>query len=216
MRTVLYGVGINDYEGHVFYTSTRSNMQSYNIWKAMLQRCYCTKLQAKYTTYMGCTVCDEWKYFKAFKLWFDANYVESFQLDKDILVEGNKIYSPETCRFIPDYLNSVLNDCRSSKNNNLPFGVFEDKPNRNRKKNTTYRAVVSNGHGKRLSRTFKTIEEASTWRTETKKQVVKEQAIRAFLDNAIKTDIYLALVRRRFDSEFTGTQTHVTKRPEEN
>jgi viroplasmin and RNaseH domain-containing protein len=62
----------------------------------------------------------------------------------------------------------------------------------------TYRASCSNGYGERIDKTFKTVEEAQAWYSETKKHIVKEQAQRAFLENAIKTDVYLALVRREF------------------
>ena len=43
------------------------------------------------------------------------------QLDKDILYKGNRIYSPETCVFVPSSIN-VLFTHKPIKQNNLPIG----------------------------------------------------------------------------------------------
>lgn len=43
-------------------------------------------------------------------------------LDKDILVLGNKIYSPDTCVMIPNYVNCLLTDTRKSRGS-YPLGV---------------------------------------------------------------------------------------------
>jgi hypothetical protein len=128
-------------------------------------------------------------YFSQFKAWYDENYREGFQLDKDILVPGNKIYSPESCRYVPPYINSLLLDCGASRGE-LPLGI-----DRNR---TAFRAACSNRQGKRVSRNFGTVEDAVAWYKETKKCIVKQQAIHAFLANEIKSDVYLALVQRNF------------------
>lgn len=164
---------------------------------AMMSRCYGSG-NIRQPTYKGCTVIAEWHDFSNFKQWFDENYIEGFHLDKDILVEGNKIYSPDTCRFIPQYLNNLLNTHANARGA-YPTGISAQLPNTvNQKKNITFRASVNNGYGKQISKTFKTVEDASAWYSKTKKQIVKAQAQRAFLENAIKTDIYLALVRREF------------------
>ena len=55
-----------------------------------------------------------------------------------------------------------------------------------------------NGNGIQLKKRFNVLDDAIKWRSETKKRIVKEQATRAFLENSIKTDVYLALVRRNF------------------
>ena len=61
-----------------------------------------------------------------------------------------------------------------------------------------YLASCRSSTGKRLTQTFSTVDAAASWYKQTKKRVIKEQAIQAFLDNAIETDVYLALVRREF------------------
>lgn len=132
------------------------------------------------------------------KKFYDENYKEGFQLDKDILKIGNKIYCQEYCRFVPNYLNSLLIDHGAARGD-LPLGITANKPNiKTRKINTTYRAECSTGYGDHISKTFKRVEEAQKWYSITKKRIVKEQVIRAFLENAIKTDVYLALVRREW------------------
>lgn len=189
----IYGVGINDYDG--FVKINTKLIKSYSIWFSMLTRCYSNKVQERQPTYIGCTVCDEWLYFSKFKKWFDKNYIEGFQLDKDILVEGNKVYSPDTCRFIPAYLNSILTDCKKARSE-LPIGVRITTGAR--RINHTYSAQCSNGYGKRLTKTFKTIDEASSWYSETKKRIVKEQATMALVEGKIELDLYNAFVSRVF------------------
>lgn len=188
------GVGINDYEGDV--RINRIAMKSYGTWKSMLERCYSIVSYKVRPTYIDCLVCDEWLLFSNFKQWFDENYIEGFDLDKDILVEGNKVYSPDTCRFVPHYINSLVLNSRASRCE-MPIGVF--KKLSKGQINPTYTACCRIGTSRnKLSKTFKTIEEASAWYSETKKRIVKEQAQRAFLENAIKTDVYLALISRNF------------------
>lgn len=98
----IYGVGVNDLDAFTRGTKV------YLVWKSMLARCYCDKFQETNQTYIGCSVCDEWKTLSNFKEWFDANYKEGYEIDKDILIKGNKVYSPETCRFIPRRLNKIF------------------------------------------------------------------------------------------------------------
>lgn len=78
-------------------------------WKSMLERCYCPKYLAVTPTYKDCTVCDEWHNYQNFAKWFYNNYpedtTESYHLDKDSIVKGNKLYSPETCTFLTKYDN---------------------------------------------------------------------------------------------------------------
>jgi hypothetical protein len=72
-------------------------------------------------------VSKDWKTLSKFKEWYDNNYVEGWHLDKDILVKGSKLYSPETCCFVPEEINSAL-IAKSSKTG-LPIGVYFKKRN---------------------------------------------------------------------------------------
>lgn len=120
----VYGVGIIGLEKT---TDINGKMlKSYDIWHSMLQRCYDKKLQQKRPTYKECEICKEWLYYKNFKEWFDRNYYsienQRICLDKDILIKGNKIYSPETCIFVPNNIN-VLFTKRDSERGKFSIGV---------------------------------------------------------------------------------------------
>jgi len=91
------GVG---YIGFGKYISTHI---SYEKWSAMLNRCYGKLYQKEKPTYRGCTVCEEWHNFQNFALWYEENYPNDgieYQLDKDIKIKGNKVYSPDSCAFV--------------------------------------------------------------------------------------------------------------------
>ena len=188
-RKLVCGVGVNDYNGNMSVNGRA--IKSYAIWHAMIERCYSFKKQLKMPTYIGCSVCDEWLYFSNFKEWYDANYKENFELDKDILIKGNKIYSPETCRYVPKYINQLL-VYSNRTHKDLPLGISQSSSGKG------YEMQCNNGYGKNIQHHHKTIEAAVADYSVTKKKVVKQQAVRAFLDNSIKTDIYLALIRREF------------------
>lgn len=85
-----------------------SRSLSYDRWKKMIVRCYSENYHSTRDSYRDCSVCDEWLNYSNFKTWFDLNYKEGYDLDKDLLVQGNRIYSPETCCFIPPKLNSLI------------------------------------------------------------------------------------------------------------
>ncbi len=97
-----YGMLMNAKE----YSST-----VYVTWQNMIQRCYSKKLQKKYKPqYRDKSVCEEWHNYANFKLWYEEHITEGCQidLDKDLLKQGNKIYSPETCVFIEHYINTTF------------------------------------------------------------------------------------------------------------
>ena len=101
LRKKVYGVGVND-----ILEST--NEYYYTAWHAMLSRCYSKREKGINSSYIGCSVCEEWHRLSSFKEWFDKHYVEGWALDKDILVKGNKVYSPETCCFVPQEINTMF------------------------------------------------------------------------------------------------------------
>ena len=72
---------------------------AYKVWSSMLTRCYSLKYHEKQPTYIGCTVCDDWKNFVNFEAWFLAQDTIGKVLDKDLSIPFNKVYSPETCTF---------------------------------------------------------------------------------------------------------------------
>lgn len=86
--------------------------KSYKVWSSMITRCYSEKYHKRQKTYKDCVVCDEWLCYENFEKWFNKNYYEipneKVCLDKDILIKGNKIYSPETCCFVPQSINNCI------------------------------------------------------------------------------------------------------------
>lgn len=119
-RRIIYGVGINDTNDLYSY----KNLKSYHIWRQMLFRCYSEKCIEKRSSYIGCTVCEEWHKFSNFKKWFDENYIEGWCIDKDILSPQNKkIYSPETCCFIPNEINVLFNRHQKQRSKTGIMGV---------------------------------------------------------------------------------------------
>lgn len=112
---LVYGVGINDLTGN-------RKSKIYNAWANMIERCYSPRFHERYPTYVGCSVCEEWLTFSAFKSWMLSQDWEGKCLDKDILFPGNKIYSPETCAFISPELNLFMTE-RNAKRGIYPIGV---------------------------------------------------------------------------------------------
>lgn len=93
----------------------------YRTWHNMLDRCYDAKQLAKCPTYTGCSVATEWHSFMNFRTWMVNQDWEGNQIDKDILFPGNKIYSPDTCVFVPGCLNSFTTD-RGASRGDSPLG----------------------------------------------------------------------------------------------
>lgn len=109
----VYGVGINDSKTPI--KQNGKHIDSYCFWKRMLERCYSKKWHEKHPTYIDCSVCEEWKRFSRFNTWFNEHYIEGYDLDKDILVQGNKLYSPSTCCFVPHRINALLENCTAAR-----------------------------------------------------------------------------------------------------
>ena len=152
-------------------------IDSYNCWIGMLKRCYSAKYQQKYPTYVDCRVCDDWLYYPNFKNWYEANYYEinnkTSQLDKDILIKGNKIYSPDTCVFVPNFINTLFVK-RQNDRGEFPIGVYYDKTS---KKYRARLSVFTNGKStlKHLGY-FTTPEEGFEAYKQTKEAYIKEVA----------------------------------------
>ena len=113
----VYGVGVVGEE------ATRINnrqIKERELWSSMLTRCYDDKYHSRFQAYVGCSVSDNFKYFPYFKEWCNQQIgfnIEGFELDKDILVKGNKIYSEDTCCFVPREINSLFVKRKKSRGN---------------------------------------------------------------------------------------------------
>lgn len=171
-RKPLFGVGINDasYIVRVEVNGKFIVCPFYVRWTKMLERCYSEKYQLRMPTYINCSVCDEWLIFSNFKLWMQGQDWRGNELDKDLLVQGNKIYSPERCLFVPSQVNTLLLDCGSRKGK-YPQGVYFDKVR------GLYSTTASvSGRNKFLGR-FATPEEASNAYKLAKYKIIKDVAL---------------------------------------
>ena len=105
----VYGVGVigDKYPSKVYGVLTKE----YKLWTSMLVRCYSDNSKKRRPTYEGCEVSDNFKSYEYFYEWCNKQVgfgVEGFELDKDLLVKGNKLYSEDSCVFIPVEINSLL------------------------------------------------------------------------------------------------------------
>ena len=146
-----------------------SHERVYICWHAMVSRCNSSKVHQKQPTYKDCEVCEEWRKLSSFKEWFDKHYVEGWALDKDILVKGNKVYSPETCCFVPQEINTLFTK-KQGVRGEYPIGVSFCKNNQK------FRAQIHKGGKMWGLGYYKTPEEAFHAYKVAKEAYIKEVA----------------------------------------
>lgn len=185
-KKLVYGAGINDYSGKVSING--KIIKSYYCWKEMLRRCYSKDFLCSHPTYYGCTVCDEWLKFSNFKEFFDNNYVIGYQLDKDIIVRGNKIYAPNLCRFIPSQINSLIENSKKIRGS-YPVGVNYDSTK------GLYRASCSINNKTKNLGNYSSLETAFEVYKQFKQNIIKETAEKYYRENMIDFEIYSSLIR---------------------
>lgn len=104
-----------------------SHKRIYDIWYGMINRCYSEDYHENHISYEDCTVHPDWACFQTFAQWFErekGSNLPGYQLDKDILLYGNKQYGPSACAFVPNYVNN-FSSLRYIKNKeDLPAGVY--------------------------------------------------------------------------------------------
>lgn len=161
--------GIGTYRGKINGVIPRV----YNVWNGVIERGYCKRYKDNHPTYVEVSVCKEWHNYQNFGKWYDENYkpeyMNDWELDKDILIKGNKIYSPETCVFVPQEINKLLIK-NNSKKNNLPVGVrFNERLDK-------FQARIVIGKQEKYLGFFDTHEEAFYKYKEEKELWIKEVA----------------------------------------
>jgi hypothetical protein len=82
----------------------------YKTWVGMFSRCYSKSYLDKQPSYIGCTVSSKFHNFQLFGDWYVKQEYSNkgYHLDKDILIQGNKIYSPDTCCLVPEEINAAV------------------------------------------------------------------------------------------------------------
>lgn len=186
----LYGVG---FMGVGKYTSKENGKTTkhYQTWCNMFTRCYNPQYFKKTKAYVGCEVCEEWHNFQNFAKWYEDNYYEvdgeTMCLDKDILVKGNKVYSPEACVFVPERINTLFVNHTSSKGKHK-IGVV--------KNNTSglyvARCTTSDGKYYHLG-SYLTEDEAFVKYKIAKEKLVKQ--IATLYKDSIPNKLYMALTK---------------------
>lgn len=149
----------------------------------MIERCFSPRWKRLHPTYINCRLHEDWKTYSRFKEWFDENYVEGYDLDKDLLSQGTKIYSPQTCVFLPPEINKVIL-CKG-KNNGLKMGVYKYRDK--------YGAILNMGYTRNLG-LFDTEDEAHDAYVRAKRKHIKTVAKYYYSQGAIKKSTYEALL----------------------
>ena len=96
---MVFGVGISDLP---------SSIKSYSTWHSMIRRCYSKVYKKGKPSYLNTKVDSSWLILSNFNTWFELNYIEGWQLDKDLLSNFQNLYSESNCCFLPNEINSAL------------------------------------------------------------------------------------------------------------
>lgn len=190
MSPSVYGVGVVGVDP---ISTNQKPHQEYVFWNSMLQRCYDLSYKLKRPTYIGCTSSNNFKYYPYFKDWCNKQVGfgnKGWCLDKDILVKGNKLYSEDTCCFVPREINSLFALSGNSRGLN-PIGVQFNLEEGN------YSARVSRD-GKHCNiGTYETKEDAFLCYKEAKELHIKSVAKRWF--GKIDQNVFNALMTYEVD-----------------
>lgn len=191
VKSKLYGVGINDLNEPISYKG--KHFKFYLVWRSMMYRCYYKGFHKRENTYSDCFVCDEWKYLSNFKRWFDDNYIECYELDKDILVNGNREYSPNNCCFVPKEINNLIKK-RITCNKSLHNGITKTVKN-------LYCVTIYKKNKKERINNIKSLEEAVNIYNSEKTKYIHDLADEYYSKHKITESVYEALKRYRFIDE---------------
>ena len=149
------------------------NTKEYKLWQSMLERCYSDTYKKKNRTYIDCEVSDKFKSYEYFYEWCCNQIgfgVDGFELDKDLLIKGNKVYNESTCVFLPQEINSVLTKSTATRGKHL-IGVYWSATNK-----AFVARVNKNKGGSEWLGSFNTELEAFNAYKIAKESFVKEQA----------------------------------------
>ena len=148
-------------------------IKEYGLWSNMLERCYNDVYKKKKPTYESCEVSDNFKSYEYFYEWCNNQFGfnnKDWQLDKDLLIKGNKVYSENSCVFIPQEINTLLTKREASRGEHL-IGVSWCR------RDKAFKARVNKNKGKQEHLgLFKTETEAFNAYKVAKEAFIKEQA----------------------------------------
>ena len=202
MSKLVYGVGFNDKTRTAFVDG--KNVKEYVLWKDMLKRCFSEKEQARYPTYKGCNVSDNFLNYSYFYDWCQEQIGfgkvdekgRSWCLDKDLLFVGNKTYSETTCVFVPQEINKFFNEYGNARGE-YPIGVYFDK-----QKGKFKAQCAVNGKIKNLGR-FNTPQEAFAVYKPFKEDLCKQLALK--WQHEIDSRLFNAMMKWEVNYETPST-----------
>ena len=178
-------IGVGEY-------NSKDHKVAYAKWKAMLKRCTDPMADKSTESYIECEICKEWKNFQNFAKWYYKNEYsccnEPLCVDKDILIHGNKIYSPNTCILVPQRIN-LLFIKELAVRGDLPIGVSKHRKH--------YSASLSTFEGKRHIGNFSDPTLAFAAYKEAKEKYIKEVA--DSYKNIIPQKVYEAVINYRIE-----------------
>lgn len=169
----------------------KNSKKMYLSWKNMFRRCYSEK---SHKSYEFVKVCEEWYNFQNFARWFEEGYnletMKGWHLDKDILIKGNKLYSPESCCLVPAEINSLFIKSTSTRGGQ-PIGVvYSPEKDAYIGYINKYRKTYSTGYYKTPEKAFKSY------------KMAKEQHIKDVADKwkgKIADNVYKAMYDYRVE-----------------
>lgn len=103
------------------------SVRTIRIWSGMFDRCYNKNELLKHPNYIGCEICEEWFCFNNFAKWYNDNQWGNellLEVDKDIRIKRNKIYSPNTCILAPHRINALFVHSVDSSYRNGLIGTY--------------------------------------------------------------------------------------------
>ena len=174
----------------------RISTKEYNTWRHMLGRCFDEKWRSKHPTYKDVVCHEDWLYYPNFYEWlhsqenFNKWYNnENWNLDKDILIKGNKIYSSDTCCLVPNNVNSLFTKHDTARGI-YPIGVAYNK------EENKFRAQCNNPFtNKRVCiGRYNTLEEAFQIYKEYKENIIKQVAQIEYDKGNITKKCYNAMI----------------------
>ena len=174
---------------------TRKNPpESYTVWLDMIRRCCCETYKQKKPHYMSSVVDARFESYFNYRSWCEKQVGfgckdekgRPFALDKDILIKGNKLYSEDTCCFVPQEINALFVKTDKSRGE-YPIGVSFHKSR------GMLRATCNNKH---LGH-FNTAEQAFQAYKTAKEAYVKEVANR--WKDQIDPRVYNALIEYKVE-----------------
>lgn len=175
-RKRVYGIGINDWHTAISNGGGK-HIPEYKMWSRMLERSLCEKWKACHPTYKDVSVDPRWYSMSTFisdvstLVGYDQAITNGWHLDKDLLVKGNKLYSKDTCCFLPIEINSLMVMHRASRGA-YPSGVYFRK----RQPKRPYCAAICSGGIIKTLGNYVTPEEAFYVYKEAKEAYIKEVA----------------------------------------